>query len=189
MRDLHIDIEGITAYSPSKHFEPALNKGETRDQHERRRWREKAHVLEDGEVYIPGVCFKMAIDEVASLLNEKIPGKGNQTYKAQFATGIVAMGDLPLGINIKDVRHVEILAHANGRRGPGPRVWRLFPYVPTWGGTLHLRVLNDTLSSDVVERYFTQAGLLTGVGRGRPITGSAAGNGRFRPISFNWSEF
>jgi hypothetical protein len=187
MRDVHIKIEGITAYSPSKYFEPEIQKGETKDAHERRRWREKAHTTEDGEVYIPGVSFKMAIDEVAALLNEKIQGKGNQTYTGQFATGVVAMDDVRLGINIANVKPVQIFAHANGKRGPGTRVMRWFPYIPTWGGELHLRILNDTLPEDVIERYVEQAGLLAGVGRGRPITRSAAGNGRFKPIKFLWS--
>lgn len=187
MRDCHIAIEGITPYSSSKFFEPDLQKGETKDGHERRRWREKAHVDENGVVYIPGVSFKMALDEVASLLNEKIPGKGNQTYTGQFATGVVAMSDVSLGVKIDDVKPVQIYAHANGKRGPGSRVMRWFPYVPTWGGELHLRILNDTLNEDVIERYVEKAGLLAGVGRGRPITRSAAGNGRFRPLKFTWN--
>jgi len=187
MRDVHITIEGITAYSPSKYFEPDIQKGETKDAHEKRRWREKAHTTEEGEIYIPGVSFKMAIDEVSSLLNEKIPSKGNQTYSGQFATGVVAMTDLMLGVKIADAKPVQIFAHANGKRGPGTRVMRWFPYIPTWGGTIHFRILNDTIPEDVFERYVTQAGLLAGVGRGRPITKSAAGNGRFKPLKFDWS--
>lgn len=187
MRDVHISIEGITPYSPSKYFEPDVKKGETKDAHERRRWREKAHVDEDGVIYIPGVSFKMAIDEVSALLNEKIPGKGNQTFTGQFATGVVAMADVSLGVKVDEVKPVQIFAHANGKRGPGTRVMRWFPYVPKWSGELHLRVLNDTLPEEVIERYVEQAGMLAGVGRGRPITRSAAGNGRFKPTSFRWS--
>lgn len=187
MRDVHIALEAITPYSASRPIVQELRKGETLDQHERRRWREKAHVDENGVIFVPGVSFKMSIDEVAGLLNEKIRGKGNQTYTGLISTGIVAMNDVSLGIKIEDVRPVEIYAHANGRRGPGTRVTRLFPYVPSWRGELHLRVLNDNLPEDVVERYVEQAGLLAGVGRGRPITRSPAGNGRFKPTRFTWS--
>ena len=45
---------------------------------------------------------------------------------------------------------------------------------------------NEQLPQDVFERHFVQAGLLSGVGRGRPATGCPAGNGRFTPLSFNW---
>lgn len=188
MREVIIAIKGMTPYSASKHVVEELMKGESKDAHEKRRWREKAHIDEHGEVYIPGVAFKLALDEAASLLNEKIPGKRNQTWTGQFATGVVAMGDVHLGIHIDNVTPVEIFAHANGKRGAGTRVSRVFPFIPSWEGELTMRIFNDTLPPDVFERFFEQAGLLAGVGRGRPITKSPAGNGRFRPTNFVWSE-
>jgi hypothetical protein len=187
MRDVHIQIEGLTAYSSSKHFPEALEKGETKDEHEKRRWREKLHLTDSGEVFIPGVAFKLALDDTARLLKEKIPGKGGQTYTGQFETGVVAMGDLLLGIKVGEVKAISIFAHANGKRAPGPRVTRWFPYIPEWRGELFMRLFNDTLNEEVFERYFTQSGLLAGIGRGRPRTGSPAGNGRFRPTAFHWS--
>lgn len=188
MRTVTIQIESMTPYSSSKHIIEDLMKGETKDAHEKRRWKEKAHIDEAGIVFIPGVAFKLALDETASLLNEKIPGKGNQTWTGQFATGVVAMGDVSLGVHINDVRPVEIFAHANGKRGPGTRVPRFFPIIPKWAGELEMRVFNDTLPEDIFERFFEQAGLLAGVGRGRPITKSPAGNGRFRPVKFIWGN-
>lgn len=188
MRNVIIEIEGLTPYSASKHIEQNLLKGETKDAHEKRRWREKAHVNDAGEIYIPGVAFKLALDETAALLNEKIPGKGNQTWTSQFATGVVAMSDVELGIPLEEVKAIEIFAHANGKRGPGTRVMRYFPFVPSWSGTLEMRIFNDTLPEEIFERFFEQAGLLAGVGRGRPITKSPAGNGRFRPVKFTWSN-
>ena len=187
MRDVIIKIEGLTPYSASKHVAESLLKGEKKDDHEKRRWREKMHADDQGNVFIPGVSFKLALDETASLLNEKIPGKGNQTYTGQFQTGVVAMGDLDLGIKSDSVKAISIFAHANGKRGPGTRVTRWFPFIPTWGGDLHMRIFNDSLNEEVFERFFIQSGLLAGVGRGRPKTGSPAGNGRYRPVSFNWS--
>ena len=188
MRTVTIEIEGLTPYSSSRYFEPAPQKGESKDAHEKRRWREKAHVDEKGGVFIPGVALKFALDENAQLLNEKIPGKGNQTWSGQFATGIVAMSDVKLGVDIKDVKAIEIFAHANGKRGPGTRVMRYFPLLPSWGGTLEMRIFNDSIPEEVFERFFEQAGLLAGVGRGRPITKSPAGNGRFRPVKFSWAN-
>jgi hypothetical protein len=96
------------------------------------------------------------------------------------------MSDVDLGVKADEMKAIQIFAHANGKRGPGTRVMRFFPYITTWGGELEMRVFNDTLPEEVFERFFTQAGLLAGVGRGRPITKSPAGNGRFKPVKFTW---
>jgi hypothetical protein len=49
-------------------------------------WQKKAHIR-DGSLYIPGVAFKAALDKTAKLSNEKIPGKGMQTFTLGFAAG------------------------------------------------------------------------------------------------------
>lgn len=188
MRDVIITIEGVTPYSASRPIGNDRLKGESLDDHEKRRWREKVHIDGKGMIFIPGVAFKMALDETASLLNEKIAGKGPQTWTAQFKTGVTAMNDVSLGITADAVKSIGIYANANGKRGIGTRVWRYFPIIPVWRGILEMRVFNDSLSADVFERYFEQAGILAGVGRGRPITGCAAGNGRFRPLAFDWRD-
>lgn len=189
MRDVTIQIESITAYSSSKYFEDDLQKGETKDAHERRRWREKAHVDDEGHVFIPGVSFKMALDEAAGKKNEKIKGKGNQTYTGLFKSGVAAMGELALGMHIDDMKAVSVFCSAQGVRGAGggTRVMRWFPVVTTWKGTLEMRIFEDSIPEEVFERFFTDAGVVAGVGRGRPSTGCPMGNGRFKPVSFNWS--
>ncbi len=188
MRTVTIQLESLTPYSASKYFEPDIQKGETKDAHEKRRWKEKAHINDLKNIFIPGVAFKLALDETAQLLNEKIPGKGNQTWTGQFATGVVAMSDVDLGIKSDELKSIQIFAHANGKRGPGTRVMRFFPIVYQWTGELVMNIFNDTLPEEIFERFFEQAGLLAGVGRGRPITKSPAGNGRFKPVKFTWFD-
>lgn len=186
MRIVTVTVKSLTPYSSSKYVEEDLLKGETKDAHERRRWREKAHIDELGEVFIPGAGFKLALDETSAVLKEKIKGKGNSTYTKIFQTGVCAISDMPLGLRIDDLKCREFFCHANGQRAPGPRVPRIFPYVKEWGGKITFSIFNDALPEEVFERYFEQAGFLAGVGRGRPITGSPAGNGRFKPVEFIW---
>ena len=188
MRDVTIEIESLTPYSSSRYLEQSLEKGETLDAHERRRWREKLHTDENGNVFVPGVAFKLALDEAAKLRNEKIKGKGNQTYTRIFTTGVSAISDLPLGINQGRVKSVTIPAHADGQRGSGPRVPRIFPIIPTWGGKIEMRVFNDSLPEEIFERFFAEAGIFSGVGRGRPSMGCPMGLGRFKPVQFTWTE-
>lgn len=188
MRTVVIKIRGITAYSASRPVDIEKNKGEGHEEYDRRIWREKAHFDATGEVYIPGVCFKLALDEVASMLNEKIKGKGNQTYGKIVSTATVAMSDMFIGVKKDDLQSIQIYANLDGKRGGSTRGNRLFPIVPTWEGEVEFTIFNDELPQEVFERYMKQAGLLIGVGRGRPGMKCPAGNGRFAPVSFTWAE-
>jgi hypothetical protein len=189
MRIVTIDLQSITTYTSSKNVVKDLQKGENDDAHEKRRWREKAHADSDGNVFIPAVAFKMALDQTVKLLNEKIRGKGNQTWSKTFATGVgVGPNDLMLGLKLDDLKCTVVFVNADGVRGSGKRVFRYFPSVPQWSGKLELYIFNDTIPEDVFENFFTQAGIIAGVGQGRPITGCPIGNGRFRPTKFTWSD-
>jgi hypothetical protein len=188
MRDVTVTVKGITPYSASRPTGLEKTKSESHEEFDARIWREKAHFDKDGEVFIPGVSFKLALDEAASLMKEKIKGKGNQTYTGIIRTGSVAMSDMYIGVSKDELKPITIYANLDGRRGGGTRGNRMFPIVPTWSGEVTFRLFNDELPEEVFERYFHQAGLLTGVGRGRPVTGCPAGNGRFVPTGFAWGE-
>lgn len=188
MREVTVAVKGITKYSASKFVQDDIQKGETKDAHEKRRWREKAHTDEKGVVFIPGVAFKMSLDEAVALRKEKIKGKGNQTWAPQFRAGVVAMSDMKLGIKSDALKSSEVFCNADGKRGSGTRVMRFFPTLYEWEGEVTFRIFNDQITQEVFEAFFKDAGYMAGVGQGRPITGSAAGNGRFEPISFKWTE-
>ncbi len=188
MRRVVVKVKGLTAYSSSRPLTEEKKKSESHDEFEKRIWPEKAHYNEEDEVYIPGVCFKLALDNTAKLIKEKIKGKGNQTYTGLFTSGVAPMGDMYLGIKKKQLKGISIFAHADGNRLSGSRVTRFFPYITEWGGEIEFYLFNDDIPEEVFERYFKQSGLLGGVGRGRPNTGCPAGNGRYQPLEFKWSE-
>lgn len=188
MRQVTVKVKGITPYSASRPLGIEKDKSEGHEEFDARMWRDKAHCDADGNVFIPGVCFKLALDEVASLLNEKIKGKGNQTYGKVISTATVAMSEMYLGIKKDKLNPIQIYANLDGKRGGSTRGNRMFPIIPSWGGEVDFRIFNDELPKEVFERYITQAGLLIGVGRGRPGMKSPAGNGRFLPVSFTWRE-
>lgn len=186
IRDVVIEVEGITPYSPSKHPGEDKEKSESWDDFEARVWNKKCY-SDTGEVFIPGAAFKLCIDEAVKNLNEKIPGKGNQTYSKVFSMGIAPTSNMNIGVKIEDMLAETVYCHANGVRGPGTRVNRKFPIMHKWGGRITMRIFNDSITQAKFEEYFNKAGLLAGVGRGRPSTGCPNGNGRFRPTKFTWS--
>jgi hypothetical protein len=187
IRDVQITVEGITPYSPSRATRDK-EKSESWDDYEAAVWRSKAHVDDTGMLYIPGTAFKLCLDEAAQNLNQKIPGKGNQTWTGVLRMGVAPLENMNLHTPLTEARCEKVFCHSNGKRGPGTRVMRWFPILHKWGGTITMRIFNDNLTQAKFEEFFIKAGLLAGVGRGRPSSGCPIGNGRFRPVKFVWSE-
>lgn len=187
IRDITIDVIGITPYSPSRQVQTEKLKSEDWETYEARTWRQKAHVDENNIIFLPGDAFKLSLDEATQNLNEKIPGKGNQTYTGIMKMGVAAISDMSTGVKLDDVLVEKVFCHSGGKRVAGAtRVMRWFPILHQWGGSITLRVFNDNLTEAKFEEFFHKAGLIAGVGRGRPSTGCPRGNGRFRPLSFDW---
>jgi hypothetical protein len=181
-----VQIESTAPYSQSRqHDAPKLEK-ETIDAWERRTWREKCSTDDTGQIVIPAMAFKQALDTVAKRLGDQIPGKGKSTYTKHFVGGVICESDVPIGVQKDDVPSITISANSDGVRGSGKRVKRTFPQVPKWRGEARFVILDDTVTPAVFERHFVEAGRFIGIGRFRPEKGGL--NGRFRPLGFKWSE-
>lgn len=183
---VEVKLESMSPYSQSRqHDTPKLEK-ETWEDYETRTWREKCTVDENGQIVIPAMAFKQALDAVAKRLGDQIPGKGKATYTKHFVGGVICESDVPTGFMKPDVPSVTINANSDGVRGSGKRVKRTFPQVSKWSGTARFVVLDDTVTQPVFERFIKEAGRFIGVGRFRPEKGGL--NGRFTPVSFDWQE-
>jgi hypothetical protein len=187
MKLVEVDLVSTSPYSQSrKHNTPKLDK-ETWDDHERRTWRNKCTTDDDGNVCIPAMAFKQALDSVAKRLGDQIPGRGKNTYTKHFAAGVICESDVPLNVGLGSAApSITISANSDGKRGSGKRVDRTFPQWPSWQATATFAILDDTVTPPVFERHLTEAGRFVGIGRFRPENGGL--NGRFRPLSFRWRD-
>lgn len=178
-------LRSVSPYSQSRaHETPKLDR-ETSDAHEQRTWREKCHYRDDGRIFIPPMAFKMAVDEAAKMLGMQIPGKGKATYTKFFQSGVLVM-DGPVLPDTKDgVACDRIHANADGVRGSGKRVWRLFPRIEGWQADVQFHVLANEITRDVFEEHLRQAGAFVGIGRFRPKNGGFYG--RFEVARVQWS--
>lgn len=185
MKVCNVTIASISPYSASRMH--MTNKGakESHADYEERTWREKAHYTDDGHVLIPPEAFSFAIKAMASRLRMRIPGKGQSEYGKLFTAGILITDGLVLPETRDTVLSWSGNMNADGKRGSGKRVWRTFPHVPKWGGTLEVNILDDEIPKDVFERVVVECGKLNGVGRYRPAQGGT--NGRFKVTKFEWS--
>ncbi|ODN69226.1 hypothetical protein [Methylobrevis pamukkalensis] len=81
-------LKSTTPYSQSaSHDAPKLNDKETPEDYDKRTWREKATVTDDGIVGIPGMGLKQAVDAAAGRLS--IKSKGRQTLTKNFLSGAI----------------------------------------------------------------------------------------------------
>lgn len=193
IRTCFVQIEGQSTYSQSRrHDEPKLKK-ETDSDYEWRTWRERCNCYPNGAIYIPAFAFKLAIDGAAKMSGGKIPGAGNATYSKLFVTGVSIPSEVDL-INPetgevwtkKTARYEKVHCNANGKRGPGTRVWRWFPSFDRWACDLKVWVLDETIPAHVFERVLSHAGMSQGIGRFRPESGGS--NGRFDCLRFTWHD-
>jgi hypothetical protein len=178
-------LKSISPYSQSRaHFTEKLNK-ESADDYEKRTWRDRLHIGEDGRVFIPPMAFKNALSEIAKFLSKNIPGKGKATYTKHFEAGVLVMDAVPLPFKKEDVPGEWLFVPADGRRGSGKRVRRCFPVIREWTGEVTFHVLDDTLTKDVFEEHLREAGSFIGIGRFRPRNNGYYG--RFSVEKVKWS--
>lgn len=185
MRTCKVTIESISPYSQSQmHDAPKLDR-ESHEDYETRTWLEKCTTDDKGNVCIPGMAFKQAIDTAAYKLGMKVDGRRGATFKGFFASGFMCNGDVPIGIHKDKAVKVTINANADGVRGSGKRVKRSFPVFPKWNGIAEFTIVDDIITPDVFEAHVKAAGAIVGIGRFRAEKGGT--NGRFKPTKFEWN--
>ena len=98
MQTAQITIEGISPYSQSKYVDteivPKIGK-ETHDDYEKRTWKSRVHVAEDGAPFMPPMSLKKSL-EGAAPYSGKIPGQGQATYTKRVKSGILVTDPIAL---------------------------------------------------------------------------------------------
>ena len=179
MMKVIVKLKSVSPYSQSRPIQSAKGTGESADAFEERTWRERLHVDERGMVFIPPMAIKNCLPEAAKFLGETVPGKGKATWTKHFEAGLLIVDPIPLGIKAADVQGERLFVPADGVRGSGKRVWKVFPVIAEWTGTVEINVLDPLLVSDLEKckkdvtqcslyRHLEHAGKFIGIGRFRP---------------------
>lgn len=69
---------------------------------EKRTWREKAYLDQDGNAFIPGENIHECLKDGSKYWGQKIPGHGNKTYTDLILSAVV-VEDLPLGVSKEEL--------------------------------------------------------------------------------------
>lgn len=186
MRTVQVKVKGVAPLGFSRHYEvPKLEKESPAD-YEERTWRNRLHVDKEGQVVIPPMMWKNMLRDVGAFLSEKISGKGNETFKKHFLSGLLVIDPSPLGVAAKDVSSERLFVPSNGISGGGKRVWKNFPVLHQWDAQFTVYILDQTITEKVFERHVIEAGKYIGIGFFRPARGGI--KGRFEVVSFKWSK-
>lgn len=186
MKTVTASLISTAPYSASQHIVSPRGDKESPDDYERRTWRERLHVNDDGLVQLPNMGFKNALDRMASMRSDKVKGKGQATYTKFFLSGVMVPEPLTLSVKAADVKGEWLFVPSDGKKGGGSRVMKCFPVIPKWTGDVTFMILDDnTISERVFEDTLNDSGLLVGVGRWRPERGGCYG--RFKVQSIKWS--
>ena len=184
MRDVIAELQSISPYSQGKHYDVTKLSKERPDDYEKRTWRERMHVTEEGFVFIPPMAFKNCLSEIAKYLSMQIPGKGKSTYTKHFESGVLVLEAMPLPFKKESVDPEWVFVPADGRRGSGKRVLKCFGRINEWHGKVRFHILDDTITEEVFLTHLEQAGQFIGIGRFRPRSNGYYG--RFVVKSLEW---
>ena len=178
-------LESRSPYSQSAPIQ-SERKEETSADFEERSWRERIHSMPDGHVFIPPMAFKNCLSEAAKFLSLQIPGKGKATYTKHFEAGVLVLDPLVLPVKRDDVVAEKLFLPSDGIRGGGKRVWKRYPLIKEWKGTVDFTVLDENITEDVFLSVLRQAGNFIGIGRWRPRNNGMYG--RFAVMKVIWHQ-
>ena len=187
MRTAHATLHSVSPYSQSKFVNPELkNEKELSNDFEKRIWRERLHVNENGNVFIPPMAFKNGLYQAAKYLSIQVPGKGKATFTKNFLAGVLVVEGLELPLKKDDVDGEWLHLDSNGVKNSGKRVMRCYPRIPQWSGTVDFLVLDDLITQDVFQRILVESGRFVGIGRFRPFVGGYYG--RYVVDGIKWED-
>lgn len=183
-----VTLEGISPYSQSKYVDteivPKIGK-ETHDDYEKRTWKSRVHVAEDGVPFMPPMSLKKSL-EGAAPYSGKIPGQGQATYTKRVKSGILVTDPIALftdqrPITFEDWKGEWLFLDAQGKNGD-KRVKRCMPRLVPWSAKATVYVVDEVISKDVLTKIIVDAGMFVGVGRFRPEKGGFYGRFKLTDI-------
>lgn len=179
-------LESMSPYSQSRFHDTPKKDQETHEQYRDRTWREHLHFDDDGEVFIPPMSIKNCLSNAAKRLGMKVVGKGQKTYSNYFASGVLVVEPVMLGIKKDDVPGEKLFLPADGKPGAGSRVTKIYPRIDKWKGTAKVIVLDGIITEKVFLKHLEEAGKYVGLGRFRPANNGFYG--RFQVNDVEWVE-
>jgi hypothetical protein len=176
-----VTIQGAAPLAQSKQHDAEWLDGESNEDYDKRTWREKCNADVEGNVYVPAMAFKQAMDTAAKRLAIPDPDNKRANLTKYFVSDVICEANLPIGIKKDEIQFVRISANVDGVRGSGKRVPRTLPQTQEWGGKTSFLVMEEKIKPEIFEKVLKTSGQSIGVGQFRAEKGGL--NGRFEVTS------
>jgi len=190
--DQVIDIEDLTITSPAV-FEVTIrgsdailfnkmpdlskstSKGEKQTKEdkleiEKRTWKEKAYVNEDGGLYIPGENIHECMIQGSAYWGQKIPGEGNKRYTDVIKSGAI-VEDVALDQTIEDLIPMGRAVNGTPNARKPAKVYKIRPMLRPWSGKFRIHVFDGRIDQAILRTVISYAGIYRGLCDWRPIYG------------------
>lgn len=181
-----VTIKGVAPLSQSRQHNTPFLDGESNDAYDTRTWREKCNHDEQGNVFIPAMAFKQALDNSAKRLAIPDPDNKRATLTKYFVSDVICEFNMLIGVKKDAMPSITISANVDGVRGSGKRVPRTFPQTQQWGGKTSFLIMDEKVGRPIFERVLVVAGRSIGVGQFRPEKGGI--NGRFEIVKVDYEK-
>ena len=181
MKTFYADLTSLSWYAQGKHHITPKLPQELEQAYEERCVLQKLHTAA-GEVYIPPMAFKLCLLDTARYLSMPIPGKGKSTYTKHFKQGVQCTEPIMVGLKAEEVRIEKVFTLAQPNNPKSGRVWKWFPIIEHWAGTLQILAIDDIFTIDVIRKHLQVAGGITGIGVWRPASGGLWGKFKLEDV-------
>ena len=142
--------------------------GESDDAREGRCWRMRAHANEDGFAVIQGIFFKNSIHEAARYRSDKVPGSRGKLFTKIFEASVTVYDPIVTAVKVENLKGITMYVPSDGKHGSGKRVWKTFPVLEKWEGSIDIIVMDPRITREVLFNTLATAGAFIGVGGRRP---------------------
>ena len=174
MYKLIAELEGKSPLSYGKPLVEPKKRGELAAAYEERCWRKRMHKTEKGQLFIPAMSFKLALESAAS--GVRIPGEGRATYSKVMRSGVMVFENVLLDATEDDIVCEQLFVPSDGKRGGSRRVLKYFPTLEkTWHGTVEIICIHPKLDPETLLRFLEDVGRFVGILRWRPENGGLYG--------------
>ena len=167
--EVEIEIVGKTSLGFGAPFQTQASSLEGGDAElEKNYWRERIPVnTETGNAMINPMALKKALDCTAKQYLGRVPGKGRKEYGKYFKCGVQCTSVLDLGIKPDKIQPQAMYVALPGQG----RHWKNFPKLDKWSCKTNIRVVDSTITEDVLKKCIEKAGETNGLGLFRPQNG------------------